>query len=111
MIREIFKADINLLHLTIRAVAFGGLTFLIMFLLIPLNFMLMFGAGVSGDRLANTTLAKSLWLLSGFIVLTPFAIYRIRANFKRGNLSKAKDYMLVIMLTLILSIAFYLWYN
>lgn len=111
MIKEIFKADTNLLHLTTRTVAFGGLTFFIMFLLFPLNFMLMFGAGVSADRLVNTTLAKVLWLLSGFIILTPLAIYRIRANFKKGNLSKAKDYMLVIMLTLILSIVFYLWYN
>ncbi len=70
-----------------------------------------FGAGVSADKLANTPLARILWLLSGFIILTPFAVLRARKNYKKGQLSKAKDYVVVIILTLILSIVFYLWYN
>ena len=82
-----------------------------MFLLFPLNFMLMFGAGASADKLGNTPLAKTLWLLSGFIVLTPFAALRVRTNYKKGEFTKAKDFAIVIILTLILSISFYMWHN
>lgn len=111
MIKEIFKAEIDFLHLILGAVAFAGITFIVMFILFPLNFMLMFGEGVSADRLGNTILVKILWLLSGCMILTPFALYRISVNIKKKNLSKAKDYVVIIILTLILSVAFYLWYN
>lgn len=111
MMKEIFKADTDFWHLIFRTIAFGVLTFVIMFVLFPLNFMLMFGAGVSADKLANTPLAKMLWLISGFIVLTPFAMFRVRANYKKGELSKAKDYVIVIILTFVLSIIFYILYN
>ncbi len=111
MIKKILKADIDFLHLTLRAIAFAGINFTVMFILFPLNFMLMFGEGVSADRLGNTILVKILWLLSGCIILAPFALYRISVNIKKNNLSKAKDYVIIIILTLILSIAFYRWYN
>jgi hypothetical protein len=52
-----------------------------------------------------------LSLITSFIVLTPIALFRIRANYRKGKLSKAKDYIVIIILTLMISIAFYVWLN
>ena len=111
MLKDIFQSDIKFQHLLLRLFLFGVLTVIIMYIMFPICFWLMYGEGASADRISNTIFSKILWFLSPSIVLIPFTINQILNNYKRGEMEKSKEYVYVSIFIFCFSVIFYLLAN
>jgi hypothetical protein len=103
MFEKLSNIDTDIYHLTTRLIAFALLTFAIYYLVTPLVFWAIFGEGATSTQVANLTITKVCWTLSATLILFPIMGQRFLANYKKGRLSKAKDYLYVAAFVLMLS--------
>ena len=83
------------------SVIFAGMTFFIM------NYVIIFIIwGFAGDGAYPKTwdiYINILYILSAIIFLFPIIWFRIYVNYKKGNLTKVKDYLIVCVIVIVVS--------
>lgn len=100
-LNTIVNARINIKHLLIVGLLAGVLTYLIM------NYIIIFLIwGLVGDGSYPSkwdAYINIIYVLSAIIFLFPVIYFRIRINYKKGNLSKVKDYLIICFLIILIS--------
>lgn len=102
MLNTILRSKIDTKHLIFRSIAFGVLTFLIMRYLIIFLIWGFVGEGAY-PRIWDTYI-NIFYALSGIIFLYPVIFFRIRINYMKRNFSKAKDYLIICFIVILISV-------
>lgn len=103
MFKKLSNIDTDFWHLIFRAITFGLLTFCILYFVTPIAFLAIYGEGASSTQIENLPITKVCWAFSAVIILLPVIGQRFIANYKKGQLSKAKDYLFIALFVIILS--------
>ncbi len=103
MFKKLSNVNTDRSHLTNRGIIFGLLTLAILYVITPILFFMVFGAGATSTDITNLPITKVCWALSPTLIIFPIIGRRLISNIRGGQLAKAKNYLYVGAIVFVLS--------
>jgi hypothetical protein len=104
MLKKLLSCSVDYWHLLLRLVVFGVLTYFILYFITPIVFWLTFGEGANATKVASLTITTIIWTISATLLLYPMIFQRLMNHYNNGRFSKAKDYLIIAVFVLLLSV-------